>query len=187
MDLELNEWFQPASLETDYSDKDKDRILGFIITLGSSFPSEISRRLLMDLPKVNAILIQMQNNGFILRMVPEELYPQALIKCRIAEMWGQGVWGYKEFALRSWFIATLKGFWHYTNKFQGEHRRANHAYIQTYPELEDWYKEFPGDDIDIQPKPIKFSLDPDIWINKPSKGTEWVRRRLDELNAAKSP
>ena len=97
MESSLNDWTNPPSIEIVFKEEDKDRILGYIISIGSSFPSEISRHLLIDISRVNGILIHMVNEGKIERLIPNEIYPQPLIKCCIMRMWGQGVFGFKEF------------------------------------------------------------------------------------------
>lgn len=117
------------------SNDDKDRVLGYILSVGASFPSEIARHILLSVEQVNAITLKLINEELLKRIVPDQNYPQPCIKARIAEMWAQGIMGYNEFALRSWFIVTEKGFFYYADKFQGDHRRANEAYLETYPNI----------------------------------------------------
>jgi len=134
---DLKEYFNPSgSPNVAFSIDDEDRVLGFIISIGSSYPSEISRHLLLRVEQVNAILMKLINKEYLKRLILDRYYPQALIKCRINDMWALGILGFEQFSLRSWLIATEKGFWYFADRFEGDHRRANVAYVETYPNIQ---------------------------------------------------
>lgn len=115
----------------------EDRVLSFIISIGSSFPSEIERKLMINLDTANAVINKLINKELLMRIQPDENYPQPCIACRINHMRAQGVVGYGMISQRSWVCATEKGFWFVADKFKGQHRRANECYIETYPNIKD--------------------------------------------------
>lgn len=143
MATNLNEFYKP-DVESSYTDRDKDRVMSYLLAVGASYPSELAEHLLINYDKINAILIQMESKKIIKRMVPDKLYPQPLIKCRIAQMWGKGISGHFEFLKRSWFIATERGFLEFQEKHQGEGRQAQIAYLETYPNLKAIYDSVPS-------------------------------------------
>jgi hypothetical protein len=111
MELKLNDFTNKDILSED----DKDRVLGIILSLGSAYPSEISRHLALKIEEVNSALMRLINEGMIKKIIPDPLYPQTLIKCRISDMWAIGCDNYGKFALHSWFGGTLKGLLNYCN------------------------------------------------------------------------
>lgn len=134
---DLEQYFQTTgSPNVAFTCDDEDRVLSFIISIGSSFPSEISRKMMLRVEQVNAIVTKLINKEFLMRLNPDKLYPQPLIKCRISDMQGIGITGFEQFAIRSWVCATEDGILFIINKYKGEHRRANYAYVETYPDIE---------------------------------------------------
>lgn len=137
MESKLDSFFREVSVKSEYSNDDEDRVLGYILSVGTAYNSDISKHLLLSSEQVSAIVINLINKELLTRMIPDQYYPQPLMRARIAEMWAIGlVGGYKDFINRSWFIATEKGINYYSNKFKGEHRRISCAYLETYPEIE---------------------------------------------------
>ena len=115
-----------------FTNDDLDRVMGLLCIKGACYPSEIARDLTLEISQVNAIITRAINEGVIERLLPDRLYPQALIKCRIAEMWSIGVTGYENFTARSWFVLTPQGIDLYASKHSGEHRQISQAYTQLF-------------------------------------------------------
>ncbi len=114
------------------SAKEEDRILGFVISHGSAFSTEMSRHLMIRSEVVTAIILKLVNDGILKRIVPNHWVPQPLIMCRIANMREQGVDTYEKFIQRSWFHATEEGIYQYAMKHNGEHRQMNTAYVEHF-------------------------------------------------------
>jgi hypothetical protein len=138
MESRLGEFTEKKKIS--FNSDDVDRVMGLIILKGSCFPSEIARDLTLEIEQVNAIITGLVRDEMLKKIIPDEIYPQPLIKCRIREMWSIGVKGYEAFCQRSWFILTEKAFWSYVDRHRGEHRQANEAYINTYSNIELLYR-----------------------------------------------
>ena len=121
--------------------KNKDRILGLIMSKGSSYPSELASHLFIDYSLVNALVLKLINEGKIKRIIPDHYYPQPMIACRIGDMRAIGVNTFEKFIQRSWLVATQEGIYYYAMKFNGEHRQCSETYIEAYGiKLEKGYK-----------------------------------------------
>lgn len=118
--------------KTVYEDEDVDRVMSLLISLGSCFPTEITRHLALTIEQVNLILTKLINEQLIFNFMPDKNYPQPLIACRILDL---GQRGYEWFCSRSWYSVNLKGFLWFLERHRGQHKRAKNAYLLQYPEL----------------------------------------------------
>lgn len=125
-----------------YTDNDLDRVMGLMCSKGAVFSSEIAKDLDLDILQVNGIISSLIRSKLAKKLLPDRVYPQPLIKCRISQMWASGVEGYEAFCMRSWTILTLKGVDEYCERHLGQHHQIVKVYVEEYPELFRTY-EFP--------------------------------------------
>jgi len=110
-----------------------DRILGFILSKGSAYSSEIADHLILEQTYLRAMLNQMVNEGIIERVALwEKGIPPSVIMARKDDMQARGVYGQEGFMQMTWFCATRDGFDFYRLKHKGEHRRVHKAYIEHF-------------------------------------------------------
>lgn len=131
----LNEWNKLEARYSETSIEDEDRVLSIILSLGSSYPNEVAKHLVLMTEQISAIVQKLINKGFIKRILPDQYDPQPLIRPRIGEMQSQGILCYADFCKRSWVIATERGFWYFVDKYSGEHRQAADGYLKHYPNI----------------------------------------------------
>ena len=120
-----------------FEEDDLDRVMGLMCSKGACFPSEMARDLHLEIGQINSVVARLIRERLAKKMLPDRVYPQALIACRIAEMWATGVEGYDSFCMRSWIILTQKGVESYCDKHLGQHHRIIKPYVEAYPELFD--------------------------------------------------
>jgi len=126
--LSLNDFKTQVS----YGNEDLNRVLVTICAKGSMFPSEIARKCELSIEQVNSIITKLLNSNLIEKIIPDRVYPQKLIACRIAEMWSLGVEGFPVFATRSWYALTLDGILKIKVEYSGQHKEINAAYLEEY-------------------------------------------------------
>ena len=118
-----------------YETDEEDKVLGWMLSKGAMFISELAKALNMPEANIQALLNKMINKELLVKIVPAQDYPQPLIRARIQDLWDNGVYGFGEFHRRSWFIPTFKAIQPFVEKHWGEHKRIAGAYLMSYPEL----------------------------------------------------
>ncbi|MGR3175080.1 MAG: hypothetical protein ACUZ8N_10830 [Candidatus Scalindua sp.] len=123
-----------------FEEDDLDRVMGLMCSKGACYPSEMARDLHLEIGQINSVIARLIRERLARKLLPDRIYPQALIACRISEMWANRVEGYDSFCMRSWIILTQKGVETYCEKHLGQHYTIIGPYVETYPELFDLVK-----------------------------------------------
>jgi len=113
-------------------EQNRDEILKFLCMSGVSYPSEMSRKFAITIEGINMILSYFTKLGFVKHIVPDAEEPQPVFRGRLAELWAEGIYGYKAFNTRSWWTITLAGVEYVKAKYKGHGLRIKGSLLKEY-------------------------------------------------------
>ena len=129
--------YRPANevqLSDPFLSQHADEVLLYLLEIGVSYTSEISRNCQVHIESVNKILFYWKKQGFIDRIMPERYFPQPVFISRMEEFWAIGLSSYDKVISCNWWSPSPSAIFYIQSKFKGENKQIRSALFRQFQE-----------------------------------------------------
>ncbi len=88
-----------------------EKVMGCIMNLRATYPTEVSNYTGIDRQKVNHILYELKDKGLLMRLTPTLKNSDARLYSRVGDLHNKGITGIDSFKNMNWFALNTERDW----------------------------------------------------------------------------